>query len=161
MKEARKIQIKYDVSEKDFIQGFIFADHIASGVKALLAYKIAYQVDEEKARRKSRAKTRIDWIEELILFLQPNSKTSFISHRQAIIQKQMNIIQHGEDRDSISAAKAIAPYIGVGIEEKEVEDASAKSIELLKTFIDGISKLGKAGKMIGREGEIIDVTEIK
>jgi len=161
--EILSVRAKAKVDDERFKGGIQYSHLVIDGVKPNQAYMKVFGVDANKARTVSSQFHRSKWVQQLILFLTPDDGTINQSQCRTVINRLMAIIEseRTSPREKTEAAKALQPYIK---QEKKVENefnfnhnevsvteqASAK-------LLNGIEQLANSGKMVGENGDIIDV----
>jgi len=158
--ELLTIRDKYNVNEERFVRGVIFAEYIVNGESANTAYKYAFEVDSQEAKKYSANLRNTKWIQELILYFKPDENTLYFGEIRQIIRKLMAIIDNpvSEDKDIISAANALAKYVKVSRQNKDNEEnVISDATKLISGLVKGIEQLSEQNKMIGPNGQIIDV----
>ena len=156
---------RLNVEETKFQKGLTFVQNVLDGETKNKAYVIAFGVDTDTAKKVSSQFHRGKWIQALIAYLRPEEDSLYIGEIKTIIAKGMEIIKNprASAREKTEAMKALQPYIKAERVQLEVDvditDTTGASI--VSQLTDKIALLANNGKMVGNNGEVIDVKPIE
>ncbi len=155
------IKKKFGIKDDSFEQGIIFAQLVVDGMSRKKAYEQTFNVDKDNAQANASSYFRRKWIQELIRYLTPNDSTLYIGEIKTIIDRGMSIIRDGRasNREVTEAMKALQPYLKQEQVKLALElDASVgEGIGAIQSLMQGINAITEQRKMIGNNGEIVDV----
>lgn len=165
--ELEVLRSKFKIEEERFVQGIMFVDEILKGNKPTASYINTFNVDKETARRQASGFHRSKWIQELIKYLRPDDQSLYIGEIKAIIARGMEIVNNPRSSNSeiTGVMKALAPYIKAQ-EMKQINELNltvnqTEGSNASQKLNDNIKLLAQSGKMVDKDGEIIDVTVIE
>ena len=156
---------RFNIEEQRFAKGLIFVQSVLNGDSKTRAYRNAFDVDSDTARKVSSQFHRGKWIQELLRYLKPDQDTLYTGEIKDIIKRGMEIINdpRTSNRDASEAMKALQPYIKAEALKAELElNVSISTGESISAKLNkDISILAANGKMVNELGEIIDVKLIE
>ncbi len=153
LRQLDSIKKKYNLSERQMIEGLIFVDKIIEGVSTKRAYEIATREDNEAKAYNLKKK---EYIMDIYEKRDIDKSIKYAGQREAIIRKGMRLVESRDSDIALKAMSMLTPYIGTGLEKKkdeEVEDTA----KTLANILSNILEIGSNRKMISTNGEIIDV----
>jgi len=161
--EFKNVQNYFNIDNDMFGKGYIYAQAILQGHTKTEAYFRAFDCERKIAQKRSSAFMLRKWVQELIRAMRPDDDVLYVGEINIIVKTAMKIIMdtRSSPREVTEAMKAVQPYIKQQqqiVEHKLTIDTKEES--KMDKFLEIASSLAEENKMIGTNGDIIDVQEI-
>lgn len=160
----KRVQETARIPDDRFEKGKEFAMLVAEGTMPVYkAYAEVFDVELDIAQKKATKLKHGKWIQELIRYYQFDDDLEYTTETRIVVDRLMAIVKDSRSspREVTEATKALQPYIKQQIAKSqvvhEVKDEAVVTQHIMSKMQNAIKQLAAQGKMVGQNGEIIDV----